>query len=172
MTRTAHVKRPSLLAVLTVGASLLGQACGGDDDPRGMDAAVSTDGGGDAAITPDAATTPDAGPADAGSTDAGMDGGPVGDGGPSFACTLEELTPIAECAAAACVSLPEGGIPEGGIAADASLPDPGELATCILTSCGTLLLGVSADCRTCLIAGVGMDIDEITMRCTDGIAIP
>lgn len=97
---------------------------------------------------------------------------PTGDGGIMLACSVDELAPIISCAADACVMLPEAGVDiEAGIP-DASLPDPGELATCILSSCGTLLLGVSPMCRDCLIAGVGMDLTEISMRCAGGVPTP
>jgi hypothetical protein len=131
-------------------------ACGGDDGTGTFDGSVR-DGGG----VRDGRTGVDARPsADGSSTDAP----PAGDGGLSFACSLEELTPIAECARDNCVMLPDG-----GVGPDASLPDPGELAGCILTSCGTLLIGVSPECRNCLIAGVGMNLEEIAMACANGL---
>ena len=141
-------------------------ACGGDDS------GAATDGGGvrDSGITFDAAPGADSGVASDGSSamDApGRDGAMTGEGGIMLACTVEELMPIAQCAADNCIMLPEGGI--GG---DAALPDPGALAACIIGNCGGLLLGVSPACRNCLIAGVGMNIDEITMQCASGLPMP
>jgi len=166
--------------ILTVVLSLIG--CGDDTDPGdaggGLDGGVDA-GGMDAGV--DAGPpTPDSG------SDAGVDAGEIidsgRDGGPLFACSLEELTPIFECARMACVMLPdaglslpdgglEGGLPEAGLP-DASLPDPGELATCILRSCGLLVFGVSGGCRGCLLAGVGMDLDTIAAACAPGVPIP
>ena len=67
----------------------------------------------------------------------------------------------------------DGGIPDVGLP-DTSLPeiDPGELATCILTNCGLLVFGVSDECRGCLLAGVGMDLEEIGMSCAPGLPLP
>lgn len=163
-----------------VCAASLAIGCGGDTDPT--DAGGGFDGGADAgemdAGGVDAGATSDAG-SDAGdSTDAGDVTDTGVDGGPLFACTLEELTPIFECAQMACVmlpdasiGLPDGGVPEAGLP-DASVPDPAELASCILTNCGLLIFGVSGDCRGCLLAGVSMDLDVIAMSCAPGVPVP
>jgi hypothetical protein len=154
--------------VLVLGAA----GCGSDDGRGGTDADVAVDSGPGAvdAGGVDGGSTLDSAVPDDGSTS--LDGSPATDGGLSFACSVDELRPIVECAAAACVSLPDASLSlEAGLP-DASLPDPGELATCILTSCGTLLLGVSPDCRDCLIAGVGMNLEEISMRCANGLPTP
>lgn len=92
---------------------------------------------------------------------------------PLIACTLEEIQPIVECASDACVMLPDAGLPGGDASLpDASLPDPGELATCIVTNCGVLVFGVSPECRGCLLAGVSMDLETIASSCAPGVMLP
>ncbi|MCB9592109.1 MAG: hypothetical protein H6719_05195 [Sandaracinaceae bacterium] len=181
-----------------VGCALWLAACGGDVG-SGADAGpllVDAGGGLDAGVGMDAASmTLDAGHdagEDAGvpATDAGFDAGPprpMTDGGIMVACTLDEIAPIFECARMACVSLPDAslpGLPDGGFdleaglpdasfsLPDASLPDPAELATCILSRCWREVFGVSDACRGCLLAGVGMDLMEIQMRCVSGLPTP
>lgn len=175
------------LAWLGVLVAALAAACGGDDD-GGVDAGRPDAGPGiDAGSPPedagpgegDAGGPIDAGErADGGGEDGGSpveDGGGRRDGAISLACSVDELRPILECAADSCVdiSLPDGGLlRDGGGLPDASLPSGGELAACILRNCAALLLRVSPECRDCLVAGVGMDVDEIRMRCAEGLPMP
>jgi len=174
-----------IMSILLVAAG-----CSGDDGTT--DTSVGFDVGTDSGMA-DTGTT-DTGASDTGATDSAIDAPsdtstpdtsmPPMDGA-ILACTLEELTPIFECAREACIMLPDvglpdvsipdgsldGGIPDVGLP-DVGLPDPGELATCILTNCGILVFGVSGECRGCLLAGVGMDLDEIRMSCAPGLPVP
>jgi hypothetical protein len=179
----------SFFAIFVLVTSPLA-GCGDDggvtDTGVGFDSSVDT-GGGDA--SPDTGTVDssadaavDAAPDATADSSMSMDSTVAMDSSMIFACTLEELTPIFECARSSCLSLPDASLPDVSISADggipdvglpdASLPDPGELATCILVSCGALVFGVSSDCRGCLLAGVGMDLDEIRMMCAPGISTP
>lgn len=68
-----------------------------------------------------------------------------------FACELTELEPLFTCVSTNCAD-------------DLS-------TTCFLTSCGLLLLGLSNECRTCLITAVtGQDPAMTAEAC--GISIP
>ncbi len=175
-------------AILVACGVLLFAACSDDETPA--DSSV-----GDSSVADTGAD--DVGPADSATTDSGammdadvdsgaddsavpVDSGMMAADGALLACTLEELSPIFDCASAECVMLPDASLPDasldGGIPdvslPDASLPDPGELATCILTNCGLLVFGVSSSCRGCLLAGVGMDLGEIGAACAPGVPLP
>jgi len=157
-----------LAGVLSVVAMFAANGCGGDDGTSDLDGGLPRDGG----VLRDADGI-DSGPGidafmpadDGGVMDAPVatDAGPRRDGGIALACTSEEILPIVECAADNCVMLPEGGL------LDASLPDPSALVACILRNCALLVLGVSSGCRECIIAGVGMNLDEIRMSCVSGL---
>ncbi|MBW2462859.1 MAG: DUF3626 domain-containing protein [Deltaproteobacteria bacterium] len=165
-------------AILVACGVLLFAACSDDEVPADSSVGDSgiADTGGD-----------DTGPVDSGATDSGTmmdaevdsgaddsavpdDSGMMSTDGALLACTLDELSPILECASSACVMLPDASLSDASL--DASLPDPGELATCILTNCGLLVFGVSTSCRGCLLAGVGMDLGEIGAACAPGLPLP
>ncbi len=182
--------RTRLVFASALLATLFTTACGDDGGPTGGDSSVTVDSSTDTGTAPDASpdtSAPDAA-ADSAIADAeadtmtSMDSSSPMDSSMIFACTLDELSPIFECARSSCVSLPDASLPDVSLSGDASLPDaslpdaslpdPGELATCILVNCGTLVFGVSSECRGCLLAGVGMNLDEIRMMCAPGIAVP
>ena len=109
----------------------------GDGGPGGgsADARVS--------VFVDAPSAPDARP-DAPPVAPGSDGGTG-----LLACSIEEVTPLFQCAFEECVTLPDpGALPDGG-----GLPsfDIGELGTCAIANCGSMLLGLSPSCQRCLL---------------------
>lgn len=116
----------------------------------------------DAQATVDAATaTIDAAvPTDAPS--AAVDASPQAiDAAIALACTLEEITPIAQCAYENCL---------GGIGLDAGV-DTTQIATCIATNCFAELLSLSPGCLQCITSGVGGDLTSLLGQCT-GLALP
>ncbi len=81
----------------------------------------------------------------------------IQDAAPAFACTLEELQPIGQCAQDNCM---------GTIGGDAGL-DTTALMTCIATSCWQELLAVSPSCRNCLTNAVsGSSLQDILSQCS------
>ena len=110
---------------------------------------LSPDAAGDLDAQVDSATA-DARP----SADATTD---IADAAPMFACTLEELQPIGQCAQDNC---------SGTIGLDAGL-DTTAIITCITTSCWQQLLAVSPSCRNCLTNAVsGGSLQDILGQCS------
>lgn len=136
---------PLWLAALSI-ATLLGSACG--EEPGNIAVA-------DAGADGDASAASDAGVPDAAAV---PDAAPVADAGFSVACTVEELQPIAECAAEACADL---------LDLDAGI-DPTALATCLFTNCGAELLALSPSCGECLTSAASGSLEELIATCTSG----
>jgi len=143
ITTTATARRTIGACVAVCATWLLAYGCG-SAPPSSL--------GPDAAAVPDAhtdASAADASPlvdAAAGDQDTGI----------SFACTLEELQPIGECAQANCTDT---------INLDAGI-DPTALVTCITTNCWMQLLAVSPGCRECLTTAVGGNLNDILAQCS------
>lgn len=98
-----------------------------------------------ASAFPDAAAIPDARP-DAPPVAPTADGGGTG----LLACSIEEVTPLFQCAFEECVDLPDPTmLPDGGV----GLPsfDLAEFGTCAALSCGSELFGLSPGCQRCLL---------------------
>lgn len=71
----------------------------------------------------------------------------------SFACTLEEIQPILTCVQENCLD--------------------NLSAECVTLNCGLLVLGLSPDCRDCVLTGVATgDLQETAAACVDGPALP
>lgn len=131
----------SLVLAFAALTALTLSACA-DDDPAGG-------GEPDARTFPDAAPLPDAPPP----PDATPPPSP--DAAIALACTSEEITPLAQCAAENCAS-------GGG----------GDIQTCLLTNCTLLLLGLSSDCQACLASAASQDFTLIAATCIDGPTLP
>ena len=148
---------------------VLASGCGASSDTSALDAggpSISVDGG------------PATAPTDAGSIDAGfssLDSGPADAAAPAdaplmldgalrpdggfgimTACTLEEVSPIFQCGLDNCTMVTSAS----------------EIAACLLTNCGLLLLGVSPGCRECMLAGLTTDLGAITDSCVSGLPTP
>lgn len=104
-----------------------------------------------------------------------------GDDDGLLACTLEEVMPIFECAVDECLDVDLGSLdPSAFDPATGQLPDlgeltgdfdVGELAVCVGVSCLPEILAVSADCRDCLLGGLGAagsgDFQGAAEECTN-----